>query len=794
MRRFLRILLGALGVLLVLLAAFATWGWQQMRSSLPPLDGTRALAGLQAPVKVERDALGVPTISGATRVDVARATGFVHAQDRFFQLDLLRRRGAGELAELFGPAALTLDQGARRHGFRQLAKRVIAQASPAERALLTAYTAGVNAGLAALANRPWEYLVLRTTPQPWREEDSLLCVYTMWFDLQDYRGNFELNRDALRRALGQSTLDFLSPRGNSWDAALDDSQFAPAPLPPLRFKPGSGGTAALPPPAEPASRFVIGSNSFAVSGAHTSTGAALLANDMHLDLNVPPIWYRAVLQWTDAAGPHRVVGVTLPGLPFMVVGSNGHVAWGFTDAYVDTTDIIITETDAIAQSHYRTPRGWSEIEERTELIQVKGEKPAPFIARWTEWGPIIGGPEDGRYQVLRWSAHDPEATNMRLMEMETAQTTAEGVAIAHRAGIPNENMIIADAAGTIAWTIIGLVPRRIGYDGRLPVSWAYGDRRWDGWLKPEEVPVVLNPAGGAVWSGNNRAVGTEAYAKLGDSGYDEGARARQIRDDLRTLIASGQKAAPADLLAIQLDDRAVFLERWQRFLLEVLTDEAVARKAALGPLREAVRQWTGHAGIDSAAYRLVKAFRGHVAQRVLAPFADQAAADYARFNYNRFMFEDALWQLVHEQPARLLNPAHASWPAVLLAAADDVLADVKKAGRSPASFIWGERNTLAMQHPFSRLLPGPVASLLNMPAVALPGDSDMPRVLSPRAGQSERLVVSPGHEAEGIFEMPGGQSGHPLSPYYRAGHDAWVQGRPTPLLPGPTQHVLTLTP
>jgi penicillin amidase len=793
MRRYLRLLFFALGGALVLVAVVAVWGWQQMRGSLPPLDGTLRLAGLSAPAKIERDAQGVPTLSGATRMDVARATGFLHAQDRFFQMDLLRRRGAGELAELFGSAAVALDQSARLHGFRKLSGRVIAQINPAERALLDAYTAGVNAGLAALGKPPWEYLVLRTAPQAWRNEDTILCVYAMWFDLQDYRGAYELNRDAVRRTLGHGTLDFWAPRGNSWDAALDDSRFPPAPLPPLRFKPAAATTTLLP-ATEPVSRFVIGSNSFAVSGAHTASGAALLANDMHLDLGVPPIWYRAVLQWTDATGPHRVVGVTLPGVPFMVVGSNGRVAWGFTDAYVDTTDVIVTETDAIAQSHYRTPRGWPEIEERKEEIKVKGGQPVAFIARWTEWGPIIGGPEEGRYQVLRWSAHDAEATNVRLMEMETARTTAEGVAIGHRSGIPNENMIIADADGSIAWTICGLLPRRIGFDGRLPVSWAYGDRRWDGWLKSEEIPVVLNPAGGAVWSGNNRALGGEGYAKLGNSGSDEGPRARQIRDDLHALIASGKKATPADLLAVQLDDRAIFLERWQKFMLEVLTDEAVARNSRLGELRDAVRTWNGQASPDSAAYRLVKSFRGHVAQRVFAPLTEQATASYAHFTSSNFMSEDALWQLTHEQPERLLNPAHRSWAELLLAAAADVLADAKKAGLTPARFTWGEKNVLAMQHPFSRLLPAPLAKFLNMPAVPLPGDGDMPRVQGRVHGASERLVVAPGREAEGIFEMPGGQSGHPLSPFYRAGHEAWVKGEPAPLLPGPTQHVLTLQP
>jgi penicillin amidase len=792
-RTRLRWIFAVFGGLLLIVIVALVWGWWQMRGSLPILDGERPVAGLAAPVKIERDALGVPTISGSTRADVARATGFLHAQDRFFQMDLLRRRGAGELSELFGAAAIELDKSARLHGFRRLATQVLAQAEPAERAVLTAYTAGVNTGLAALGKIPWEYLVIRTRPAPWREEDTLLCIYAMWFDLQDYKGTFDLNREALRTALGSAGLDFLAPRGNSWDAALDGSTFAPAPLPSLRFRRTETSAAGLA-TIEPAGKRVVGSNAFALSGAHTATGAAMLANDMHLDLNLPQIWYRAVLQWADGTGSHRVVGVTLPGVPFMVVGSNGRVAWGFTDAYVDTTDVITLATEITAHSFYKTPDGWKEIEIRPEEIRVKGEKSVPFTARWTQWGPIIDGPKDGRGLVLRWTAHDAEATNLHFMAMETTRTTAAAVDLAHRASIPHENMLVADADGHIAWTILGLLPRRVGYDGRVPVSWTYGDRRWDGFLPPEEIPVVTDPAGGALWSSNNRALGGAAYAKLGDSGYDDGARGGQIRDDLHALIASGKKAAPADLLTVQLDDRAIFLDRWQKLLLEILTDDAVTGNKSRTELRHAVRSWNGHASTDSVAYRVVRAFRLHTAERVFAPIIELAQQTYAAFNWRNLIYEDALWQLVHEKPEKLLNPAHASWSALLLAAADDIAADVEKSGGSLAGFTWGARNTLAMQHPFGRFLPRPVARLLDMPADPLPGDADMPRVQTARFGQSERMVVSPGHEEEAFFHMPGGQSGHPMSPYYRAGHEAWVKGTPTPLLPGPAQHTLTLVP
>jgi penicillin amidase len=369
--------------------------------------------------------------------------------------------------------------------------------------------------------------------------------------------------------------------------------------------------------------------------------------------------------------------------------------------------------------------------------------------------------------------------------------------------MPNQNFVVADHDGVIAWTLTGKIPRRHGYDGRFPVSWAYGDRKWDGWLGPDEIPVIFNPPEGLLWSANQRQVGGEAYARIGDLGYADGARGQQIRDDLRQLVSpqtknparpNGALAKEVDLLAIQLDDRALFLERWQQFLLATLTDSAVAEKSARGELRAAVRQWNGHASPDSAAYRLVRTWRIRVAERTLAPFLAQARDAYAGFSYLAFQYDDSLWQLTHEQPARLLNPAHPSWEALLLAAADDVLAETKEAGLPPARFTWGGYNTLRMRHPFSIFLPNWLAGCLDMPARPLPGGADMPRVQNPTHGASERLVVSPGHEAEGLFHMPGGQSGHPLSPYYHAGHDAWVKGEPTPLLPGPTQHTLMLQP
>ncbi|MFI5358135.1 MAG: penicillin acylase family protein, partial [Opitutales bacterium] len=431
-----------------------------------------------------------------------------------------------------------------------------------------------------------------------------------------------------------------------------------------------------------------------------------------------------------------------------------------------------------------------EIEKRHDVIRVKGSAPENLESLWTAWGPVVATDAKARPLACHWTAYDPAATDLDFIRLESAQNIAEAIAIAHRSGIPAQNFIVADSAGQIAWTIIGRLPRRAGFDGRLPTSWSYGDRRWDGFIPPDDVPSVISPESGRLWTANNRTVGGPALALLGDGGYAAPPRAAQIRDDLAGL----EKAGPRDLLAIQLDDRAFFLERWQKLLLAVLTPEAVAQKKSRAELLRLVDGWDARASVDSTGYRLVRAFRSRTADLALAPIFASCTDAMPGFDWGRFHYEAALWTMIQEKPAHLLDPKFPTWDALLLAAADDIVADIGKQGLSLEQATWGRHNTARILHPFGRMLPGWLAGWLNMPADPLPGDVNMPRVQTPYFGASMRLVVSPGHEAEGLFQMSGGQSGHPLSPYYRAGHAAWVRGEPTVLLPGPAAHTLTLHP
>ena len=734
-----------------------------LRGSLPQLTGQQQLSGLSAPVTVDRDANGVPFVRGANRLDVARATGFLHAQERYFQMDLLRRRAAGELSALVGPAALQIDTQTRRNGFRALAQQVIADQAPGPRALLDAYVAGVNDGLTALRNRPWEYQLLQVKPQPWRAEDTILCLYAMWLDLQDSDAAYDRTLLALREGAGDDALAFLGGLSSPDDAALDGSALSQPALPrALPLTPARTAAVGMEAP------FMAGSNSFAVSGAHTSNGAALLANDMHLGLRLPHVWYHAALAWRDADGQSlQVVGVMLPGTPAMVVGSNGRVAWGFTNSNIDTVDAVrLGPADAITET--------------TAQIEIKGQAAQSVTLRLSAHGPLVTEPDAPVQYALRWNALRADAANLTLMQLEGAVTAAEALQIGHRAGMPNQNLLAVDQAGHIGWTVTGAIPR-------------YDDR--DQWLARDEVPVLLDPPEGIAWTANNRIVGGRALALLGDGGYDGPQRAASIRDDLRARVQATPQLTERDLLAVQLGDRAAHLDRWRDLLLQVLADDAkLAQSTAGQAMRDEVRNWQGHAAIDSAGYRLVREFRAQVWQSTLAPYVAAAQTRMADADLSRLRPEAAVWRLITERPAALLNPAYPSWDALLSAAVGATLNEAGRTAEGVKAYTWGQRNVLRMRHPLSASLPAFVARWLDAPFEPLPGDREMARVQTPTSGASQRLVVSPGREQDGVFHMPGGQSGHPLSPYYLAGHDDWARGKATPLLPGVSKYQLALLP
>jgi penicillin amidase len=832
MRRLIRVAILVMAALLLTAAVGAMWVRGQLHGSLPQLDGERQLPGLSAPLEITRDELGIPTVRGVTRVDVARATGFLHAQDRFFQMDLARRRAAGELAALVGPRAVPIDREIRIHRFRAEAHRAVALLGADDRTLLEAYTQGVNTGLQAMSSSPFEYLLLRQSPLPWAPEDSVLVVLSMFVTLQDSDGEYEATLATMHDILPPAMVDFLTPRGSEWDAPLVGDAFEPPPIPGAdvynlrairgrrRPRPPLGPSASGPDPSalghgrwaldlRPwAARLdnsvrnapAVGSNNFAVAGRLTADGGALVANDMHLSIRVPNTWYRASLEWSDpsdSAGPNQITGVTLPGVPAVVVGSNTYVAWGFTNTYADWSDIVLLDIDPDQPDNYLTPSGWRAFEEHDEVIEVAGGPAEHLSVQWTIWGPVLEPDHVGRPRAYRWTAHSAERLAASLTPLESARTIDEAFDDGNGIGTPGQNLVVADRSGRVGWSIYGSIPRRRGFDGQTPTSWSDGSRSWDGWLEDTEYPRVVDPPDGRVWTANARVADGEMLAVLGDGSYEIGSRARIIRERL----AARDRFSARDLLDIQMDTSAAFLARWRGLLLETLTVDVTAGERDRTLFRSIVDDgWSGQADADSAAYRLTREFRNVVSERVIAFVLSECYEADRAFNYTTVRRRDTpIWMLVTERPQHLLDPRYATWTEMLIDAID---ATTERAMRDRGGNlrsgdlrdrVWSEYNVTAYQHPLSGALPF-LDRWLDMPAAALPGDLYSPRVQSGAQGASERMVVSPGREADGIMQMPTGQSGHPLSAFYANSHDAWLKGEPTPFLPGPPVHTLTLRP
>lgn len=764
-------------------------GWLTLRASLPQLDGNIVAAGIAAPVSIARDAAGIPTITAQNRGDLAFALGYAHAQDRFFQMDLIRRDAAGELSALIGAATVHLDKRNRLHRFRSRAKSAVQALSTFEQDVLREYADGVNAGLAGLDAKPFEYYLLGVAPEAWRPEDSMLVAYAMFIDLNDERAARDQQRGLIARVLSPGVMAWLDPLQTPWDAPLlgDAPPMADLPGPELIDLRTTELVASE--FSETGSPPVLGSNNWAVSGDLTANGRALVSNDMHLGLNVPTIYYRARLLVTGAR-PIDLSGVTLPGQPLLIAGSNGHIAWGYTNSNGDWSDAVLIRPGE-RPGTYRTPAGDLPFEVYREQITVRDAEPIEMEVRETIWGPIDDESMIPNSDIaISWIAHHTEATNLGIMQLETAETVAAALDIANRIVMPPQNFVVGDEHGDIGWTIAGLIPSRGDYDPGLPADWSE-QHGWQGWVDAADYPRIVNPPSGRIWTANSRVVDNEALRLLGDSGYEFGARARQIRD----ALFAKEVFTPEDMLAIQDDDRAVYLAEWHALLLDVL-----ARRdpddAALAEYQRLVTNWIPRAVPESVGYRLVRAFRIEVRRRMsaalLAPVR-QRYGDDIRLRTSR-QFDAPLWSMINSRPDHLLPANFSSWDEFLIQAVRAAHAGLLHSAPGELSDrTWGEYNTAAIRHPFSSSIAW-LSGWLDMPADPLRGDSNMPRAQGPDWGASERFSVAPGDEANSLLHIPGGQSAHPLSAFYRNGHSAWVNGEPTPFLPGPAQYELILRP
>lgn len=802
-----RILWVGLAGLAVLLLIAAYSARSLMLASLPLTEGEQRMPSLTAEVVIERDASSIPTIRGSSLEDACRAQGFATAQDRFFQMDLMRRNASGRLSELFGGATLERDRGARRLGLTRVAGRVLQSLPREHAALLSAYTQGVNAGLRALRVRPPEYLILRQQPAPWQAEDCMLVLLTMMEELEsDTR--YEVMKGVMVEALPPSLVEFLTPVQSRFDAPMiREAGWAPKPPPgpevfDVRAPPSMGaeelkgihgkgtrgsamqiGAFAQARAALDDAEASAGSNAFVIAGSRTAHGGAILANDMHLSIGMPNTWYRAALEWTADGATHRCEGVTLPGVPCIVAGSNGSIAWGFTNVTGDFRDFVQVVPDPRDPSQYMTPEGQEPFTEETEELLVRGGSPERLTLRRTRWGVITRTDWKGRPLALRWIGLEPQGVNMRLFDMMTATALEQAVEIARAWRGPPQNVMIASRDGRIAWTISGMLPNRAGFDGSFPVPWSAAGVGWFGTLDEVDRPLIIDPPEGFLVTANQRTMPTEAARRIGLH-WSLGVRAGRLQE----LLAARSAVTEADALAFQLDTRAPVFDFYRELIMRAVPESA---GGAVGQARALVRDWNGTSDADQTGFRLLAEFRRRAHNEIIEALAVPCKALDPSFRYEWLMREEPMRAILETGAIHLMPAGASSTDEYARRVFERVAEELGQSER--LNRAWGDANASDFRHPFASVMPG-LRETLSLTQRAQPGHTLSVRVTAPTFGASERLAVSPGREDVAILHMPGGQSGHWLSKHASDQHDAWAEGKPTPLRPGAPAGRLRLKP
>jgi penicillin amidase len=736
---------------LALVAVIAAAGWLLL-GSLPKTTGTLALEspGLSASATIGRDAAGIVTITAANEPDGYFALGFAHAQDRLFQMEMMRRMASGRLAEIVGAVGLKSDKLMRTLGLKRQAEAQYAAASPGMLIALEAYAAGVNAYLDGRGGPlPPEFLLLRFDPERWHPVDSLLWGRLMAWQLSGNAGQ-EIVNESLRGKLDPDLLQTLMRTEGSL-AGLTGPGFS----------------------SMSATRSA--SNNWVIAGRLSASGAPLLANDPHLGFNVPVIWYMARIVTPDSVR----VGATAPGLPLLVIGSNGHVAWGFTTTHSDTQDLFEERLAPDAPARYETPAGWQPVEIRREIVKVKDGAEVAFDVRATRHGPIISDLDPERYLnrvfALSWPGF---AADDRTPEAFLAMNRA-GDAAAFRAALrdfhtPQQNVVYADASGQIGFAAAGRVPirRNIANQSLLPAPGWRADYDWLGHLDFSVLPQLENPPSGRIVTANNDIRPQDYHRFLGQS-FERSYR----RDRIEQLLAPLSQATTEDMQTIQLDDYSIPLHRFVKsFLPEIAASIPLELSAALSG-------WDGHMQVGRPEPLIATAWLYATARRVLG---DELGVE--GFEQWWFWQVDSLEQLLTQDrwcddPAT--TQAENCRDAIRMALPDALDALRGSFGADWRSWTWGASHSLSFSHPVFGRIPT-IGDWLGT-TIAAPGDQftvnrggsfarDGGVRFADIHGPGLRMVVDMAQPDRLLFNLAGGQSGHPLSSHYRDLLLDWASG------------------
>ncbi|MFT4114162.1 penicillin acylase family protein [Silvibacterium sp.] len=804
-RPVLRVLFSLI-LLLVVLAAAAVLGaglWLRhaMTAALPQLDGSLPLPGLSEPVTVRRDQHGVPHIDATNLDNLFEAQGYITAQDRLWEMDMARRVSAGEAAEVLGSRLVDHDRMQRVLQIRPTAERIVASLSPRDRRYFEDYARGVNAFIRENEGHlSPEFRLLMYSPKPWQPVDSALVMVGM-MQMLDQHWDTKLERERVTARLGPTLAASLYPNG-SWrdhpptqvepdltapnqiipDVPLDESQSRVEDL--LHLKDMVEGSRAACAGCTP------GSNQWVVSGALTASGKPLLSNDMHLNHQIPNIWYELDL---GAPGFHAA-GVSIPGMPYIVAGHNEHIAWGFTALYADMQDLYVEQVNN--QDQYRTvsPTGevsWQPLEHDREVIHVRGGRDVSVDVARTVHGPIITPlvPHEKRAIALRWNIYDPKCGGDPLFDLDTAANWDDFRHAMSGWYAPSQNVVYSDDQGHIGYQAVGNIPMRPAGIASTTISDA--NHEWQGFIPFAQLPMAFDPANGILATANARITPDDYTIPITD-GWADPYRNERIWKWLAGQVGANHKMTPADMLTLQTDVYSeVDQELAQRFAYAV--DHASKTDSRLREAADLLRSWDGVVGTDSAPAAIIAAAKKSFWPMLLKP---RIGDDWKLYEW--FESGYALEQMVNHKPSEWLPPGYANW--------NDFLADVLRTGiheERPLgdlkSWKYGTEHPVEVTHPLYSMLPW-FKHWTGTGEQPQSGDTTTVKQVGHSFGPSQRFTMDWSNPDASTENIVMGESGDPLSPYYRDHWPYWYGGKTFALpftsgaVAAQTTHTLRLTP